>query len=741
MEDFKSVNLKSSSLPLNQLWLPFSTLMLLHIKGRRNVQTRLVEPTYRAINGGDCFILVTSKKLFNFNGRFANVIEKSRSKDICAQIIRDKDLGCTAESVVQVTAGTKEFWNLLGAPDSVDICGAGHPDEDELFETSLHETNMVWEFQDGALVPVEEYWGQIPSVTMLDAKKVFVFHFGSETYVWSGKNADSHEKLVALKLAQDLFETPFDYSPCDVCPIDFSLVAGCRAELLSQKQGAIPSWCLLAKITQHMETVLFREKFLDWPDIMIQFKEDASFTDEVYDIVAPSGKELFVGCGYEEPNLILENSNLGRGNFYYCNETMRHFDILTEFVKKWHVGDENYEEVENEDDYCHFYANESFTVRWIYRISITVRELSGKVSAKSTVGRDRCAYFCWHGANASPNDKGAAALATVELDKEKGSQTRIVQGEESTVFVRLFKVMFVHRSKSSEARSGWRLYISSGNCLDETVLTEVLPNMRQLRSRTSLLLISDGVGKIIVWHGCKSAKHSREVAVNAANLIARKKYKQLFEKSAQIDVEELDEGTETDEFFEAVESKNRQLYHSLVNTVHEFTTSPRLFQFSSTSGSFKAVELIDNFRIKNTGTPYPFNQNILYKARQPAIFMLDNDYSIWLWFGWWPNTQDSLSPKLLESAFGAETNVTNDNRSGVNRWQAERKAAMQTAVEYWKAKYDSHGKEKNLSAEVSGYIVWAGLEPVEFKSLFPSWENNDEVAEINIQVNMQKHQL
>lgn len=30
---------------------------------------------------------------------------------------------------------------------------------------------------------------------------------------------------------------------------------------------------------------------------------------------------------------------------------------------------------------------------------------------------------------------------------------------------------------------------------------------------------------------------------------------------------------------------------------------------------------------------------------------------------------------------------TNENRAGVNRWISERRAALETAVSYWKAKF------------------------------------------------------
>lgn len=39
---------------------------------------RLVEPTARSLNSGDCFLLITPKHCFMWSGEFANVIEKAK---------------------------------------------------------------------------------------------------------------------------------------------------------------------------------------------------------------------------------------------------------------------------------------------------------------------------------------------------------------------------------------------------------------------------------------------------------------------------------------------------------------------------------------------------------------------------------------------------------------------------------------------------------------------------------------
>ncbi|KAK6630980.1 hypothetical protein RUM44_003152 [Polyplax serrata] len=751
-EDFTAVTLKKASEGGTQSPdAPYKDLMLLQIKGRRHIQTRLVEPVASSINIGDCFVLVTGNKVFHYVGKYANVIERSRGAEIAISIQQRGDLGCTAESVVTIGESgratkkeTEEFWTLLGGRPENER-GAGSLDEDEIFESCLVDTNKVYQVVDQEMVPVDSYWGAIPKIDVLDPNKVMgdtgsisssadtvigdcsrfiftpsilVFDFGSELYVWNGKNVNLTDRKEALKLAREFWDEGYDYSECSLCPITVATYmgspVGSEVPDCTKSGPNRPSWALFAKITQNMETVLFREKFLDWPDysrvIQKNKKNESTACDGngITDLKPCDAKEMLENS-VPEPDMVLEGSHLGRGVTYYDEETRRCSEITTQEVIVWHISEYEHTEIPA-TSVGQFHMGDSYVVRWHYTVTITGRELGGQPSKHITTGRDRYAYFCWQGQDSPINDKGAAACLTVELDKENGPQVRVVQGFEPPVFLNLFKgTMVVHRGKRflNDEYPTWRLYICRGEVETESVLFEVPCSMRQLRSVASFLLVNNRKGMLIVWHGYHSCEHSRKVILSAVRQIQKNKPLEFGFSSQSIEVREEVEGRESSELLGILGADNRQLYWSFLSNETFKVTTPRLFHLTSISGQFQSMELASPYLNKEVTTPLPFVQADLYSASQPALFLLDTGTCLWLWQGW---KDDSL-----------ET----DRGSGNHRFQAERRAAMSTALDYWAHKYGTSGT-------IRAYLIWAGLEPLVFTNQFPFWTDRDDVAEINM---------
>jgi supervillin len=497
-----------------------------------------------------------------------------------------------------------------------------------------------------------------------------------------------------------------------------------------------PDFGFIARVNQNMETILFKQKFADWPDIKIQVKNGIPHVD-CNEIEQIDGAHLFRSYVYEEPNLILENSCLGRGSFYFDEDTRRYFEIITVSVKKWHANSYGNEELSSEF-HPHFYATEAYTVLWKYQINITVRELSGKVSSRNTVGRDRYVYFNWQGVDASASERGTSTLQMVELDKEKGSQMIINQYHEIPAFVRMFKTIFVHKKRMDESRyNSWRMYLITGGCdeVNEAIALEVPCELKQLRSRACIFLVHGKNGQIVLWKGSKTSEHQQKIALSVCSKLCGKKYSEFFAVE-KIRLREYVEGQESSEFYSTFsdniagtsEEMNRRAYNSLMAREESFDFTPRMYELTSKNGSFEAIEVVPHLRSKDHYTAFPFVQMELYNARQPTLFLIDNGYVLYLWQGWWPKTNDDTNDNNNHD----EVDVNNvENRAGENRWHLERCEAMQTALDYWKQKCGHNEKYRK-----NAFIVTAGYEPIEFQTIFPEWHTHDDIIEINSQVSL-----
>uniref|UniRef100_A0A8C1ZNW5 Supervillin a n=1 Tax=Cyprinus carpio TaxID=7962 RepID=A0A8C1ZNW5_CYPCA len=715
-ENFGSVSLRSvnaSEQSSNNSAMPYKNLMLIQVKGRRHVQTRLVEPRASSLNSGDCFLLITPHYCFIWIGEFANVIEKAKAAELATFIQTKRDLGCRASYVQTIEEGAnththaaKEFWKILGGQASHQA--AGTPEEDEFYESAVVETNCIYRLMEDKLVPEDDYWGRVPRCSMLNPKEVLVFDFGSEVYVWHGKEVTLAQRKVAFQLAKHLWNGTFDYTNCDINPLD---PGECNALIPRKGQGR-PDWAVFGRLTQHNETILFKEKFLDWTDSKKSTKKNGDSNvvenkEHRGGECRPYDASLMLTTVQTPVKTVLDGVNVGRGYGLVEGDEGRNFEISTLSVEVWHILEFDYSRLPKQS-IGQFHEGDTYVVKWKYMISTAVGK---RLHSERIIGpgKEKCCYFFWQGRNSTVNEKGTSALMTVELDEERGAQVQVQQGKEPPCFLQCFNGgMIVHAGKREEeeenAQNDWRLYCVRGEKPIEGHLLEVVCHCSSLRSRTSMILLNIPKASMYLWHGCKAQMHTRDVGRTAANKIKEQcPLEAGLHSSSKVSIQECDEGAEPQGFWEALGRRDRKAYDCMLQDPGKFNFTPRLFQLSSTSGEFVAVEFVYPSREPNLVNSMPFLQEDLYTATQPALFLVDNHHEVYLWQGWWPQDSESTGSARI-------------------RWDSDRKCSMETVLQY--------SKEKNEKKTPKSYLIHAGLEPLTFTNMFPSWEHREDITEI-----------
>lgn len=259
-------------------------------------------------------------------------------------------------------------------------------------------------------------------------------------------------------------------------------------------------------------------------------------------------------------------------------------------------------------------------------------------------------YF-WLGNDSTADERGAAALLTVELDDSMGGkpvQVRVTQGKEPAHFRQLFKGnMIIYKGGHSSGFSGSvsektrqelqadvaLFHIRGTNSLN-TVALEVNATASSLNSEDCFVLVTPS--NVFTWHGLGANNDEITVATNISAKLAGS-----YKGASGREIVDVKEGSEPDSFWEALGGKAE---YASMSPGEAPPRDPRLFSASTAAGKF-VVEEIENY-----------DQSDL---NDEDVFLLDTYTQIFVWVG----TQSTLQEKDKSLEFAQKyASEANDGR-------------------------------------------------------------------------------
>ncbi|XP_053200330.1 gelsolin-like isoform X2 [Panonychus citri] len=606
---------------------------LFHVKGKRIPIVREVTPiSWSSMNHGDVFILDSVVKVFLWNGNKANYMEKIQGAKIGQQLRSQHGPECNGLVIMEDGSEREstsadeivEFEKYLPLADKQDSLGDEQSISDQQVEEKIEKGSLK-------LYKVSDESGSLKITLInssplakddLDSQDCFIIDNGTDgIWVWIGKGASAKERIESMRNAQGFIV----------------------------KKG-YPHHICVTRIIDGGEPIEFKCLFKSWKESnsTVGLGKTYSAGGKVVTLkdlekLMPKNK-LDVRKLYDNPSLAAETQMLDDGSGEKDIYRISSFDRVPV----------------DPADYGNFYSGDCYII--VY------------TSVPGSGSRPVNVIYYWIGNESSVNERGTAAVMTVQLDDERfggaAVQVRVVEGKEPPHFTALFAgKMIIYKGN---AKSGGRS--EKGSTVDPTKekcilqvrgtnkyvnrAVEVDCEARSLNSNDVFILFTSST--IYIWAGKGSTGDEREMARICAKRV---------EDGREVIL--VSEGQEKSDFWEAIGGQqpySQEKGLELSEPVHPI----RLFQCSNSKGYFYVDEIVD------------FNQSDLIEE---DVMLLDTWDTILVWIG-------SKSNPL------------------------ERERTIEMVEEYLKA----DPSERDLETPI--IIVKQGSEPPNFTGFFGSWDRN-----------------
>eukprot|EP00026_Physarum_polycephalum_P002067 Phypoly_transcript_02071.p1 GENE.Phypoly_transcript_02071~~Phypoly_transcript_02071.p1 ORF type:complete len:829 (+),score=189.83 Phypoly_transcript_02071:487-2973(+) len=582
---------------------------LLHLKGKRNVRVREVPISASSLNKGDVFVLDLGLTLIQFNGPEASKMEKAKGLEVTSNINSNERGAKATIHIIEYPKDndkpeTKQFWEELGGEGEVAPASAGGDDTE--YEKAVAATVQLLRVSDSTGELVVTPVASVPlKKTQLDTNDCFIVDVGTQIFVWVGKGSTQQEKTSSMQLATGFLAS-----------------------------SGRPEWTPITRVVEGGEPPAFKSQFSNWSDVTLN-------RPRLEKKATPSQTKIDVGLMHTGSQKQIDASAV---------RTIKHRGGGELTV--WRV--ENFKLADlPKDQYGLFYSGDSYVVQYTER---------------RQGGDDLHYVYFWQGRTSTADEKGASALLAKELDDKlhgTATQIRVVQNKEPNHFVSLFdgKLIIkqgghpsgfktVAQETAPSSDSPVQLYQIRGATEITTRAIEVPPKSASLSSRDAFILITQT--GVTVWFGTGCDEEEKKQAKQVAARLAGGK-----------PVTEVNEGSETSEFWNALGGKNDYEAGS-----HDIAKEPRLFWGSNATGLFKVEEIFD------------FTQDDL---DEDDVYILDLYNEVYVWVG-----------------------------SGAN--DVEKKMAMETAIDFVTNAPDGRSPDTPI------YRINAGAEPHIFTQNFVAWD-------------------